>query len=538
VGEQDAAVAGAHDAVLRQAVAQQAGQAVHIQLEEALQRQAQQVAPLGPGQADGLGQDAGRGLRHAAHPARAVQRQRGVRVHVQEVGRAGQAQHPVAARALHQVGQLDAPGRGRHQVQGQALAAARFGRAQQRQVQHRGQLATVVVDGRGGAGQRRVRVVEVVALVDDQRLAAFQAGPHRAGAGAVLAPVGAQVEAGAAQRVGVALVPEEVHRDAVAVGQQQHVLQAGQLLVQALQPAAGDADQRLGFLAVHPQLALGDDVGLAGGGRVQPVAFDAALPAAQHGRVPRRGAAVQTEAEGLDLLDVGGVGACVHARGHLGRHLIVGKALRRCMEVYPQPRGRGATGGCDRCRRAVAADRFRCNTCGARSEVSRPAMRGEQRHERGLCTGLYEGRGASAPWAVRWRAHGWHGHCRRRCGADERCNTTQETRMTLPSTSDPRAAAQAVLDALNQGLAAEKSEAVAGLFADESYWRDLVLFTWNLKTMEGPAQITEMLRHQLSPALPVRFELDPKETVEEADGVVSAWLTIDTRLARAPATCA
>ena len=55
--------------------------------------------------------------------------------------------------------------------------------------------------------------------------------------------------------------------------------------------------------------------------------------------------------------------------------------------------------------------------------------------------------------------------------------------MTLPSTSDPRAAAQAVLDALNQGLAAEKSEAVAGLFADESYWRDLVLFTWNLKTM-------------------------------------------------------
>lgn len=104
--------------------------------------------------------------------------------------------------------------------------------------------------------------------------------------------------------------------------------------------------------------------------------------------------------------------------------------------------------------------------------------------------------------------------------------------MTLPSTSDPRAAAQAVLDALNQGLAAEKSEAVAGLFADESYWRDLVLFTWNLKTMEGPAQIAEMLRHQLSPALPVRFELDPKETVEEAGGVVSAWLTIDTSLAR------
>jgi hypothetical protein len=338
VGEQDAAVAGAHDAVLRQAVAQQAGQAVHIQLEEALQRQAQQVAPLGPGQADGLGQDAGRGLRHAAHPARAVQRQRGVRVHVQEVGRAGQAQHPVAARALHQVGQLDAPGRGRHQVQGQALAAARFGRAQQRQVQHRGQLATVVVDGRGGAGQRRVRVVEVVALVDDQRLAAFQAGPHRAGAGAVLAPVGAQVEAGAAQRVGVALVPEEVHRDAVAVGQQQHVLQAGQLLVQALQPAAGDADQRLGFLAVHPQLALGDDVGLAGGGRVQPVAFDAALPAAQHGRVPRRGAAVQTEAEGLDLLDVGGVGACVHARGHLGRHLIVGKGPAALHGGLPTPR--------------------------------------------------------------------------------------------------------------------------------------------------------------------------------------------------------
>ena len=97
-------------------------------------------------------------------------------------------------------------------------------------------------------------------------------------------------------------------------------------------------------------------------------------------------------------------------------------------------------------------------------------------------------------------------------------------------TSTPAAHAQAMLDQLNAALARRDTQAAAELFADECYWRDLVLLTWNLKTLEGRAAIRQMLDAQLDAASPVVFSLSPGETVDEADGVVSAWIDIDTRL--------
>ena len=97
-------------------------------------------------------------------------------------------------------------------------------------------------------------------------------------------------------------------------------------------------------------------------------------------------------------------------------------------------------------------------------------------------------------------------------------------------TTSPTARAQAMLDQLNDALARRDTQAAAGLFADESYWRDLVLLTWNLKTLEGRAAIRQMLDAQLDAASPVVFSLAPGETVDEADGVVSAWIDIDTKL--------
>lgn len=96
----------------------------------------------------------------------------------------------------------------------------------------------------------------------------------------------------------------------------------------------------------------------------------------------------------------------------------------------------------------------------------------------------------------------------------------------------PAARAQAVLDELNQALARRDAAAASRLFADDGYWRDLVLLTWNIKTLEGQAQIAAMLAAQLDAAAPVVLSLDAKEAVEEADGVLSAWITIDTRHAR------
>lgn len=96
----------------------------------------------------------------------------------------------------------------------------------------------------------------------------------------------------------------------------------------------------------------------------------------------------------------------------------------------------------------------------------------------------------------------------------------------------PNARAKAMLDQLNHALGDRDFAAASRLFADECYWRDLVLLTWNIKTMEGRSQIADMLAAQLDAAAPVRLSLDERETVEEADGVVSAWIVIDTRHAR------
>ncbi|WCM77447.1 NAD(P)/FAD-dependent oxidoreductase [Acidovorax sp. NCPPB 3859] len=94
------------------------------------------------------------------------------------------------------------------------------------------------------------------------------------------------------------------------------------------------------------------------------------------------------------------------------------------------------------------------------------------------------------------------------------------------------ARAQALLDRLNRALADRDFTAASRLFAEECYWRDLVLLTWNIKTLEGQGQIADMLAAQLDAAAPVRFALDEREAVEEADGVVSAWIVVDTRQAR------
>ncbi len=100
------------------------------------------------------------------------------------------------------------------------------------------------------------------------------------------------------------------------------------------------------------------------------------------------------------------------------------------------------------------------------------------------------------------------------------------------SNAMPAARAQSVLDQLNNALEQRDTAAASQLFADESYWRDLVLLTWNLKTMEGQTQIADMLNQQLDAMAPVAFHLDKKESVDEADGVISAWLVIDAKHAR------
>ena len=68
------------------------------------------------------------------------------------------------------------------------------------------------------------------------------------------------------------------------------------------------------------------------------------------------------------------------------------------------------------------------------------------------------------------------------------------------------------------------------MFAEESYWRDLVSFTWNIKTIEGRDEIADMLHAQLDHVKPRSFTIVGEAT--EADGVTDGWFDFETAVAR------
>lgn len=72
--------------------------------------------------------------------------------------------------------------------------------------------------------------------------------------------------------------------------------------------------------------------------------------------------------------------------------------------------------------------------------------------------------------------------------------------------------------------------AAVDLFADECYWRDLVSFTWNIKTMEGKDEIRAMLAATLSHVRPGQWRLTGEATDDH--GATAGWFTFETAVAR------
>ncbi|WP_410219137.1 NAD(P)-binding domain-containing protein [Paracoccus sp. (in: a-proteobacteria)] len=100
----------------------------------------------------------------------------------------------------------------------------------------------------------------------------------------------------------------------------------------------------------------------------------------------------------------------------------------------------------------------------------------------------------------------------------------------LDSTVTDRA--QAVLDQLGAALEAGDIERATALFVTDCYWRDLVSFTWNIRTMEGQDQVAEMLRAQLGHVRPSGWHLDETEIPDEEDGIITAWFRFETEVGR------
>ncbi|MEA2275925.1 MAG: putative flavoprotein involved in transport [Solirubrobacteraceae bacterium] len=86
------------------------------------------------------------------------------------------------------------------------------------------------------------------------------------------------------------------------------------------------------------------------------------------------------------------------------------------------------------------------------------------------------------------------------------------------------------LSRFDEALTAGDSAAAAELFADESFWRDLVSFTWNIKTVEGRAGVRDMLDHTLGHTRPRNWRA--VEPPAAADGVTEAWIEFETEVGR------
>ena len=70
------------------------------------------------------------------------------------------------------------------------------------------------------------------------------------------------------------------------------------------------------------------------------------------------------------------------------------------------------------------------------------------------------------------------------------------------------------------------------MFTADCYWRDLVSFTWNIKTLEGQDQVGDMLSAQLAHIEPSQWELDENEVPSDEDGIVTAWFRFETKVGR------
>ena len=86
------------------------------------------------------------------------------------------------------------------------------------------------------------------------------------------------------------------------------------------------------------------------------------------------------------------------------------------------------------------------------------------------------------------------------------------------------------LAALGSALERGDAAGAAALFGDDSYWRDLVSFTWNIATAEGNAKVHQMIEHAVIPAKPSAWRLE--DEASEAGGVTEGWFRFETAVAR------
>ncbi|HEX9447798.1 MAG TPA: NAD(P)/FAD-dependent oxidoreductase [Dongiaceae bacterium] len=86
------------------------------------------------------------------------------------------------------------------------------------------------------------------------------------------------------------------------------------------------------------------------------------------------------------------------------------------------------------------------------------------------------------------------------------------------------------LTAFEGALSRGDVAAAVGMFDAECYWRDLVSFTWNLKTCEGKEAIADMLAAVLGKVKPSHWQIEGEAS--SGNGITEAWFTFETAAAK------
>ena len=94
----------------------------------------------------------------------------------------------------------------------------------------------------------------------------------------------------------------------------------------------------------------------------------------------------------------------------------------------------------------------------------------------------------------------------------------------------PATAVDQWLASFDEALTAGDPASAAELFLEDSYWRDLVAFTWNLKTVEGRDGVEDLLSETLARTGPSGWRTSEPPTEEE--GVTTAWIEFETEAGR------
>jgi putative flavoprotein involved in K+ transport len=107
---------------------------------------------------------------------------------------------------------------------------------------------------------------------------------------------------------------------------------------------------------------------------------------------------------------------------------------------------------------------------------------------------------------------------------------TQTVEREAARSSDPQERVDAWLAAFEAALSARDASGAAALFATECYWRDLVAFTWNIRTVEGREQVADLVSGSAEVTGAAGFRTS--EPPDEADGVTTAWIEFETAVGR------